>query len=190
MDLIARVRNKEEEALRELMYIYGNDLKRTAFLLLKDRFLAEEVVQDTFITAFEKMDQLENQDKLKGWLMIITINGCKSRMRRWSWKNIFLTKKEETFPDLVETSPLPDELLDRSLRNGQLYEAILALSYVYREVISLYYFQELTIKQISDLILEKENTVKTRLARGRNQLRKMLQEGDEEIDGTVRTKES
>ncbi|ADU31061.1 sigma-70 family RNA polymerase sigma factor [Evansella cellulosilytica] len=177
MDVVDRLRNKDEEALRELMDSYGNELIRTAILLVKDEFLAQEIVQDTFITAFKKIHTLEKKEKLKSWLFIITLNGCKARMRSWSWKNIFLSKRGEEFTNIEDSKKIPEQLLIQSLNDGSLHKAIQSLSYPYREAITLFYFQELSIKEISFYIKEKENTVKTRLARARGQLKEVLTKG-------------
>jgi DNA-directed RNA polymerase specialized sigma24 family protein len=90
LDLHSRLIAKDEEALRMLMNQYGNTLLRTAYLLVKDTYVAEEMVQDTFIIAFEKANQLQDPTKLKSWLTTILMNECRARMRKWSWKNILL----------------------------------------------------------------------------------------------------
>ncbi|MBU9720886.1 sigma-70 family RNA polymerase sigma factor [Bacillus alkalicola] len=180
MSIVERLRSNEEDALRELMDLYGNELVRTAFLLVKDRFLAEEVVQDTFIKAFHKIHQLEESEKLRNWLYIMTVNGCREKMRSWNWKNIFLSKREDEFQKIEGQEQLPEEVLLQAMRDEVLYEKIQALPYNYREVIVLYYFQELSIKDIANWLSTKENTVKTRLARGRRLLKQFFQEGVED----------
>ncbi|HEY2420281.1 MAG TPA: sigma factor, partial [Neobacillus sp.] len=68
---------------------YGDLLLRTACLLLRDRQSAEEAVQDTFIQAFAKMNQLQEPERLKAWLVRIVVNRCRMKQRTWSWRNIF-----------------------------------------------------------------------------------------------------
>lgn len=188
MDLVERLRSGEESALNELMQLYGNELVRTAVLLVKDYYLAEEIVQDTFVTAFQKIEQLEDDRKLKGWLVIITVNGCRARMRKWSWKNIFLAEKEAAFDQLAETDPLPEAALLTAQRNEHLHKGIQSLTYHYREAITLFYFHELSIREISEMLEENENTVKTRIARGRRLLKDFLQKGDVQDEQQRRTK--
>lgn len=182
LDIVQRLKNKEEEALVEIMNLYGNSLLRMAVLLVKDRYVAEEVVQDVFVIAYKKIDQLNESRKLKSWLIMITMNECRSRMRRWSWKNIFLHKEQEEENHIAANIEIqPEESLLITWRNTQIHEAIGQLPYKYREVITLYYFQELSIKEITEMIFEKESTVKTRLSRGRGLLKKLIQEGGEDI---------
>lgn len=64
LDLLQRLKNKDEAALIEMMNLYGDNLLCIAILLVKDRFVAEEVVQDTFVIAFRKIAQLNDVAKL------------------------------------------------------------------------------------------------------------------------------
>ncbi|WP_342346087.1 RNA polymerase sigma factor [Paenibacillus mangrovi] len=81
LDIIPGLKQKDEEALRQLMRLYGNDLLRTAYLLLRDRHEAEEAVQDSFVLAFERIRQLKDDMKLKSWLIRIVVNRCRMRQR-------------------------------------------------------------------------------------------------------------
>lgn len=81
VNLVDRLRKKEEEALVEVMNQYGNYLLRMAYLLVKDHQRAEEAVQDAFITAFKKINQLEKDALIKSWLTTITINHCRQQLR-------------------------------------------------------------------------------------------------------------
>jgi RNA polymerase sigma factor (sigma-70 family) len=176
LEVIQRLLEKDETALRELMEHYGDYLMRTAYLLLKDRHAAEEAVQDTFIQAFDKIAQLKERDKLKEWLTRITVNRCRMKQRTWSWRHLLpFAKVEELAEALVE--PGPDEIIMAGLRNVQLNEAVRCLAYRYREVITLYYFNEMNIREIAESVQSNENTIKARLARGRAQLKTLLEEG-------------
>ncbi|WP_217588257.1 sigma-70 family RNA polymerase sigma factor [Lentibacillus saliphilus] len=174
-----RLREKHEDALIELMNQYGDYLLRTAILLVKDYQTGEEVVQDTFVTAFEKIDQLQDEEKLKSWLTTIAVNGCRSRMRRWSWKNIRL--HFDTSMELLEADESavdPEEALLTKTADEKLSEAIQSLDYKYREIVVLFYFNELKISDIATYTHLKENTVKTRLKRGRNMLKDIIEKGE------------
>ncbi|WP_346657616.1 sigma-70 family RNA polymerase sigma factor [Paenibacillus sp. YPG26] len=161
---------KNEAALRQLMEQYGDELLRTAYLLLKDRQAAEEAVQDTFIEVFTKISKLRDRDKLRGWMFRIMINRCRMRQRTWSWRNLFPSSEVgEWIEDELQQGPEDQLLLE--WRNGRLSEAIHQLAYIYREAITLYYYSELSIPEIAEQLNISENTIKTRLVRGRNQLR-------------------
>ncbi|WP_342028680.1 RNA polymerase sigma factor [Oceanobacillus limi] len=173
------LKNKEEHALRELMNQYGDYLLRTGYLLVKDHQTAEEAVQDTFVTVFHKIHQLDDPNKLKSWLTTIMINCCRSQMRKWSWKNILLTfdtTEREKEDDSVQS---PEEELLEVVWNQNLSDAIQKLDYKYREVITLFYFNEWKIAEIAKHINTKESTIKSRLKRGRIILRDLLRKGED-----------
>ena len=183
MSLVDRLKRKEELALVELMHLYGDYLLRMAFLLLKDHQTAEEAVQDTFLIAFEKISQLENEAVLKSWLTTITMNRCREQMRKWNWKSIFLNFDIIERFNESETSPGPEDNLLEVEWNQHITTAIQQLDYKYREVITLFYFNELKITEIAALTGSKENTVKSRLKRGKQQLKQILENKEEANNG-------
>jgi RNA polymerase sigma factor (sigma-70 family) len=191
LSLVQRLKEKQETALSELMQLHGNYLLRTAVLLLKDQQRAEEAVQDTFITAYEKISQLADDDKVKSWMTAILINRCRLQMRKRSWKHAFLSF------DLVERFQGddifqgPEQSLLMLAENQHLSQAIQELDYKYREAIILFYFNELKISEISGQLNLNENTVKARLSRGRSLLKQiLLRGGDESGEGERRAKKT
>ncbi|MRH43635.1 sigma-70 family RNA polymerase sigma factor [Aquibacillus halophilus] len=173
MDIIDRLKAQEESALIEIMDQYGSYLKRTAYLTLKDNQLAEEIVQDTFIKAFQKIDQLQEKQKLKSWLTTIAVNLCRSTLRK---KKLQLLSIEEDYKQFEsEPDQTPEEQMLKLLRFTNLSEAIMSLDYKYREVITLHYFNEYSINEIADITSSKENTIKSRLLRARQQLHELLE---------------
>lgn len=169
------------------MELYGDYLLRMAFLLLKDHQTAEEAVQDTFLIVFEKVSQLENEAVLKSWLTTITMNRCREQMRKWSWKHIFLSFDIVERFNENEASPGPEDNLLEIEWNQQITTAIQQLDYKYREVITLFYFNELKITEIAELTGIKGNTVKSRLKRGKQQLKQILEVKEEAYDGREKT---
>lgn len=174
MELYEQLVEKDEEALKKLMNQYGNTLLRTAYLLVKDTHTAEEAVQDTFVIAFEKIDQLREPEQLKSWLTSIVINQCRNRMRRWSWKNILLSfkDKEDEWQEANDLSP--EEIVIDMDQRQSLLQAIQELDYKYREVITLFYFNEWAVDEIALHLEQNKNTIKTRLVRARQQLKVIL----------------
>ncbi|QYR21901.1 sigma-70 family RNA polymerase sigma factor [Paenibacillus sp. sptzw28] len=164
------------------MHQYGDYLMRMAFLLLKDRQAAEEAVQDTFIQAFNKIGQLQDPVKLKGWLIQIAINRCRMKQRTWSWKHLFPFARMEQVE--VGREPGPEEIILTEWRNERLGDAVHSLDYKYREVITLFYYNEMSVKEIAGYLQCNENTVKARLARGRLQLKRIIEGGEGYEDGS------
>lgn len=185
LDFIHKLKEKDEHALMEVMHQYGDYLLRTAYLLVKDYQTAEEAVQDTFITAFEKIHQLENPEKLKSWLTAIVLNQCRSRMRKWQWKNIFLHFDAVERINGDETAQSPEEAIVDMALDHNISEAIQQLDYKYREVITLYYFNEMKISEIAAQTKTNENTVKSRLKRARLLLKDLLTKGEDLNENTT-----
>ncbi|NGZ74360.1 sigma-70 family RNA polymerase sigma factor [Saccharibacillus sp. VR-M41] len=156
---------------------YGDLLLRTACLLVKDKQAAEEAVQDTFVLAYAKIAQLQDPAKLKSWLVRIVINRCRMKQRTWSWRNIFPGGEAGELPvDANLRSAGAEESFMTEWRNGKLAEAVRRIDYRNRECMVLYYFQELTIREIAEQLDTPESTVKSRLMRGRNALKKIWEE--------------
>ncbi|RSD29103.1 sigma-70 family RNA polymerase sigma factor [Mesobacillus subterraneus] len=159
------------------MNAYGNDVIRLAFTYLKQKELAEDVAQDVFIKCYEKMDSFRNESSYKTWLIRITVNRCKDVLRSWHYKNMYITNffKQQTVPSL-------DYQVIENQENELIAKHILKLTIKYREIIILFYYQDLSIEEVSDLLKINANTVKTRLHRGRQKLKESL-EGEGTIHG-------
>ena len=171
--LIKNLKNGKEEAYRQLIEKYGNKLLRTCYLILKDKEEAEDVVQETFIKVFNKIDTFKEQSGFYTWIYAIAINLTRDRMRM---KQDFLELKDEWIGnDNVES--LVEINIDREL----LRKEIFSLNSLYREVLVLFYFEERSIKEISSLLNEKEGTIKSKLSRGRNILKEGLLKGGQYI---------
>lgn len=151
--------------MNSLVAEYGDSLLRMCFLYLKDINLAEDAVQDTFIKAYKNYPQFKGDAELKTWLMRIAINVCKNYQRSSWWKHI----------DVVKS--LNDISVDTNMEvihDDTLLLAIMKLSPKYKEVILLFYYQDMTTREISSVLKIPESTVSIRLKRAKEQLRKDL----------------
>ncbi len=158
---------------------YGDMLLRTAYLLLRDRQSAEEAVQDTFIQAYAKISQLQEPGRLRPWLVAIAVNRCRMKQRTWSWRSIFpAADGGQWTEDTAGSSAGAEELFMAEWHQVKLTDAIGNLDYIYRECLTLYYFHEMSIREISAQLGTRENTVKSRLMRGRQLLRLILEKED------------
>lgn len=175
LDVIQGLRQKDEVVLQLLMQQYGDYLMRTAFLLLKDRHEAEEAVQDSFIQAYYNIRQLREEQKLKSWLTRIVVNRCRMKQRTWTWRRLLPFARMGEFME-EEHMPGPEEQVLMQWRNERLSVAVHKLSYIYREVITLYYFNEMNVREIAGHLQMSDNTVKARLSRGRHLLKELLGE--------------
>ncbi|PWW30570.1 RNA polymerase sigma-70 factor (ECF subfamily) [Cytobacillus oceanisediminis] len=159
-----------EEKLKWLMKTHGNDVIRIAYTYLKQKQLAEDVAQDVFIKCYEKMDSFRNESSYKTWLIRITVNKCKDVLKSWSFKNLYIT---DFFSSKQAYSTLEQQYFSNE-ENELISKQVIALPVKLREVIILFYYQEFSIEEISDLLKINPNTVKTRLHRGRLKLKESL----------------
>jgi RNA polymerase sigma-70 factor, ECF subfamily len=158
-----------KEVLEVWIEKYTQRLVRLAFTYVKDWIKAEDQVQEAFIKAFNSMEQLKNKEEPFPWLAKIVINECKSSFRK-SWREVisdFLPEKKQ------ESS---EESYLRSVQEEAIHNAVYELPKHYSLPITLFYFDELSIQEISQILNLKVGTVKSRLSRGRHLLSRKFKE--------------
>ena len=162
------------EHLQQAMREYGEYCIRVAYFYVKDWSAAEEVVQDVFLAYAKNMDKFEQRSSLKTYLVKITIHKSHDYLRSWKRKWQQFTQSK-TFSHSIETEKIIDE------EKQTLVQGLLQLSLHYREALILYYYDDYNIPEIAHILQVSENTVKTRLARGREKLKSILQEQQWEV---------
>ncbi|HOQ07589.1 MAG TPA: sigma-70 family RNA polymerase sigma factor [Clostridiales bacterium] len=145
---------------------HENSLFRAALAIMGNVSDAEDILQETFLRAYEKAPEFASDKHERAWLMKVAVNLCKSKLRSpWHRRRVELT---ESYP---ASGPEQHELL----------EQVMALPPKYRTVIHLYYYEGYSAKDISELTGQKESTVRSHLARARQKLRSVLEEEDYEV---------
>ena len=151
-----------DEAVRE----HADMVYRLALLNTRDKYEAEDVFQEVFVKLLRYQKSIQSEEHLKAWLIRVTVNQCRSlATTAWNKKKVSL--------DAVAEMADEDEKEDYS----EVYEAVKELPDKYREVIHLFYYEELQIKEIAQILKRNEATVKTHLARGRQILNEKLKGG-------------
>lgn len=168
----------KDELLREAMNEYGNELTRLAYSYVQDISTAEDITQDVFFKCYTKLDDFEGKSTLRTWLNRITINKCKDHLKS-GWKKYI----QFDLPILKtpKTHETPERKLNKKIEHDQITRYVLLLPVKYREMIILYYFQERSTLEISQLLKLKETSVRTRLRRARKLLEEYLDKRDEEL---------
>ena len=157
------------QCLEKLMSDYGDTIFRMCFLYLRDYQLAEDATQETFIKAMTSYEKFEHRSSEKTWLTRIAINCCKNIMRT-NWFQIVKN-------NIIESDGnVSDNLINDFIEKNSISNAILKLDLGDRKLIILYYYQELSIKDIAVISATSENTVNQRLFRARKRLKKILME--------------
>ncbi len=141
---------------------------------------AEDVFQEVFVKLVRYKERIENEEHLKAWLIRVTINEAR-RIEGSGWKkNVSLDgddETEETVSTEPDNEPGPEEAYIADERRESVLEKVRELPQKYREVIHLFYFEEMKISEISTLLEINEATVKTRLRRAKEILEKTLKGG-------------
>lgn len=171
MECIIEVEQKELVDIERIIKTYGDSLLKMCMIYLKDRDLAEDAVQDTFIKVYQKYHTFNGESEEKTWIMRIAINTCKNYMRTSWFKKVKTGFELET----ISEEKVEGNLLEEEMQK-QLLQEVTALGHKYKEVILLYYYQELSIKEIAKVLDIKEGAVKVRLQRAREKLSMQLKE--------------
>jgi RNA polymerase sigma factor (sigma-70 family) len=174
--LVSKVHDKEE-LIMWLMKEYGQSLVRLAFTYVKQDQLAEDIVQEVFVKCFKNIDAFRQESSYKTWLYRITINSCKDVLKSWGFRNLVFSNLGG-IQMLATNEKSPEEKFLVYEENKRLSRAVISLPIKLREIIIFYYYEEMRINQISDLLGIKQNTVKSRLLRAKQQLKKNLERGE------------
>lgn len=155
------------------MRLYTERLVRLAYTYVRDQATAEDRVQDAFIQAYASMNQLKNPGNPFPWLARIVINECRS-FRRKGWREVTVSVLPERSRAGVEETYL------RDAEFREVHHALQSLPAKYRTPIILFYFEGLSTQDIAEVLETNAGTVRTRLARGRKLLSRLLQEGEDD----------
>lgn len=156
--------------IEKVIVEHGDYLLRIAYLYVKNRATAEDIVQDVFIAFYQKQEQYRGDASLKTYLVKMTVNRSHDYLRSWTHKRIVLFEKITG----KGTSHTPERTMVEKVEKQELVEALFTLSVAYREVLILYYFDEMSSVEIARLLECPESTVRTRLKRARKQLENRL----------------
>ncbi len=154
------------------MNAHGEKLMRLAYTYVKDKHIAEDILQDVFLKAYEKQHQFKGKSSYETYLYRMTVNRCKDYMKSWPFKKLFFTERVEE----PHTSTSAEEIFIRFEEDYELGEQILSLPIKYREVVIFYFYLDYSIGEICETLQLSERTVYTRLRRARERLKKNLEE--------------
>ena len=165
--LIRKAIQGDSEAFEQLLIVHSDRLYRTAYLYVGNRDDALDIVQETAYKAFSSIRQLKNEEFFLTWITRILIH-CAYDVQR---------KRKKVFP-LEDQLAIPREQNEEKM---DLTEAIGKLPEKHRMSIILFYYYDMSLKEISKVLETPENTIKTYLSRGKKLLRKLL--GGNYFDG-------
>ena len=175
--MVARALAGDEDAFQEIVNQYSSLMLRTAWLIVKDRDIAEDVVQDALIQMWHHLPDLREAGALRPWLMRIVVNQCINFKRRLARATAFTRQTlAEQEVDLIASAA--DHYKGRMERDWDLAQAIENLPAKQRIVIMLHYYNGMTLPEMARGLKTSENTLKKRIQAALNNLRQVLRMDD------------
>lgn len=145
--------------LERTMKQFGNTVYRLAYAQVRNRADADDIYQEVFLRYFQKRPAFQSEEHRKAWLLRVTINRAKSHLTSAWFRHTVPLEECATFSE-------PEERL--------LDEAMAALRPGDRQLLHLFYYEQLSVREIADLLNRKESTVRTQMTRARQRLGKLL----------------
>lgn len=178
--LVDRARGGDTAAFEELVRHYDRQIFRTAQHITQNREDAEDITQDVFFKAFQKLDQFQGNSKFSTWLVRIAVNESLMRLRkRKTSKTVSMDQEVETgegsIPrDFAEWRPNPEQSFSQSELGDILKRTIAGLPPGFRTVFTLRDIENLSTEETAEALGLSIPAVKSRLLRARLQLRERL----------------
>jgi RNA polymerase sigma factor (sigma-70 family) len=180
--IVQQAKEGDKGALEQLYYETYNRVYFYAFKMFADENDAADVVQEVYIKVFTKISELNDVKAFPQWLYTITVNECRQKMRR-DRKQILTDEGDAFFERILDSEPeLEQRMVHRDART-YLLAVIDFLPEEQKRAVLLYYYEQLTIRQIAEIEEVPEATVKSRLVLARKKLKAAV-EAEERRTGT------
>ena len=174
-ELVLSAKNGNKKAFDMLYELTSNDVWFTCVSLLKDEENAKDIMQETYITAFLKLDTLKDEEKFCGWLTAIATNKSKNKLKgkvEYQIDDEVLIAETET-----DELMLPEEYINKAEKRKVLLQIIEdTLSFNQYQVVLMFYFNELSIAEIAQALEISEGTVKSRLNSSRAKMKTAIED--------------
>ncbi len=151
-----------DDCIENVVNMYSNMVYRLAFSQTRNKSDADDTFQEVFIRYIKKKPEFETEEHRKAWLIRVTIN-CSKKLWASTWRR--------------RTEELDESIVFEMEEEKNLYYELQQLPVKYRAVIHLFYYENLSIEEISEVLKQKPSTIRTQLTRGRRKLKEILKEG-------------
>lgn len=179
-ELIKRCQQGDSEAFDELVEKYQSQIINIAYGMLSNTEDAYDAAQEVFVKIYKSIGGFKGKSSLSTWIYRIVSNVCNDMLRKRQRSaavvsiNSVRDDDDDKEMDLVDDAPTPEELLELNETQRTLRLAISELSAEYREILTLSDIEQLRYEEIADILKCPVGTVKSRLNRARNALKKKL----------------
>ncbi|MCT8978099.1 sigma-70 family RNA polymerase sigma factor [Clostridium sp. CX1] len=160
-----------DKEIEKLIDEYGNDVLRIAYIYLKDKYLAEDAFQEVFVKVYKNLNKFQGNSSVKTWILSITMNTCKDILRSSWLKRIVFNQDQKLFNCDTNILDNPDEEVIKQFEYNELLKEVMKLPKKYKEVVILFYYEEVSTAEISKILCIPEGTVRSQLFRAREILK-------------------
>lgn len=169
-ELVERTRSQDQELYTEIVKRYESKLLRYALSFVRDQHTAEDIIQNAFIKAFINLKGFNTNKKFSSWIYRIVHNESINEIRR----NKKLIALEDVPAHLLKDNTNVEEAIDAKIQTEAVRSHIQQLPLSYRSVVALFYLEEKSYEEISDILRIPIGTVGTRLNRGKKMLMTLI----------------
>jgi len=149
----------------EALHKYADMVYKLAYAQARNRTDADDIFQEVFIRLVKKKPEFESEEHMKAWLIRVTVNCAKSLwLSSWRRKMVFWEDRD--------LNRIPAE--EAPAGNERLEEAMDELPIKQRQVIHLFYYEEMSVDEIAEVLSEKPSTIRSQLSRARKALKKHM----------------
>jgi RNA polymerase sigma-70 factor (ECF subfamily) len=180
MDLdLKKLKNLDPAVFEEMVRSYEKKIYHIARKMVNDPVLSCDITQDVFIKIYQALPSFKENSSLSTWIYRIAVNVCIDYQRKRKRENIVALNqinedREEYTIEVVDSAPSPEERYEKKELWEQIQKALMKLSCDHRAVIVLKDIEHRSYAEISEILQCNQGTVKSRLNRGREQLRALL----------------
>lgn len=165
--------DNHKQIIDELMVNYGQDVLQLVYAYVHNEAMAEDLTQEIFLKCYQSLHTYKGKSSMKTWLRRIAINHAKDYLKSWYNQRVLATNAD-IINGYVSQENVEQIIIQQS-EDELLATAVMQLPINYREVIYLFYYEELTLKDIGNVLDLNVNTVKTRLRKGKGLLKEIME---------------
>lgn len=171
--LIQKIKDKDRDSFKQLFNMYKEKVYRMSFIILKDKTSSEDVLQEVFIQVYLKIRDLKHIGAFEVWLYRITMNCCRKFINKDNKLKIVSVNENYDVYTEIEDNEIntPEGIMMQQEFCTEVMNALYELPEYQRVSLVLYYYNEMTIKEIASIMNCSDGTVKSRLYHGKKHLR-------------------
>lgn len=175
--LLSKISSDREAVVEEIIDVYGDKILRLCFIQLGNVEEAEDATQEVFLKVFKNIKKYNGDSSIYTWIYKITINTCFDILKK---RNKLRYDDISLYINFIKDEKDTEMIILKNLTSKSIRVVLMKIPEKYRVLLYMFYFEELKISEISTILNEKENTIKTRLKRGKAALRRVIEK--EEIN--------